>query len=498
MHANTNALQTVKLGLSENRTFFLAPLPRVMHWLIWLGSIVFLLGQNALLGLFAMISFGIITRMVWRTGEPQLPFYVCAFQWIQVASAIIQSDLAGSALANVYPGMTFEKATWLSLLAVTIFAIVFGAVIRIRAPQSKELIDATSSTILKLNLPNLFISWLALFLVYTLIMGAIRIPSLGTLINPIAYLRYGFAYLIFQNVLLKNKSWIFLLIVLISETIVGFLGFFGTFRLIYFVLILAAGSVLYHNKKLWLPLIASLSVLAIIGFFWQGVKQDYRSFVSGGERVQAIEVSTEEQLEYLENAIQDINSDTLIKGAENTLARLEYIGFFGLAIKQVPENIDYTGGRLWKEALMNVFMPRILFPNKMSFNDSDRTNEFCGVRVADASEGTSISIGFIGESYIDFGPIGMFIPIALMAFLAATFYSSLLKNAPITIVGYAYGTAFVFASILQVESSNAKIMGAMVSTFIVLRITQVITGKMIPEVMESYLNKETAASKPVS
>ena len=47
---------------------------------------------------------------------------------------------------------------------------------------------------------------------------------------------------------------------------------------------------------------------------------------------------------------------------------------------------------------------------------------YTGSRVAGTEEGTSIGIGYMAESYIDFGPIYMFVPILLLGVFYGLIY----------------------------------------------------------------------------
>ena len=71
-------------------------------------------------------------------------------------------------------------------------------------------------------------------------------------------------------------------------------------------------------------------------------------------------------------------------------------------------------------------MPRILFPNKSAVNDSTLTNHYTGLEMAGYQQGTSISMGYMADAYIDFGPFLMFVLIAALGLFLGYFYRWLL------------------------------------------------------------------------
>src|SRR4029077_6417558 len=112
--------------------------------------------------------------------------------------------------------------------------------------------------------------------------------------------------------------------------------------------------------------------------------------------------------------VEDVTWDNFLDGMDALIMRISYVNFFALATENVPGRIPYENGALWRGSVVHMFMPRVLFPEKPILDDSERTRTYTGMNVAGSEQDTSIGIGYVGESYIDFGPIGMFIPIFLL------------------------------------------------------------------------------------
>jgi hypothetical protein len=148
------------------------------------------------------------------------------------------------------------------------------------------------------------------------------------------------------------------------------------------------------------------------------------------------------------------------------LSRLGYLRFFAGSIRTVPNAVPYQNGKLWSEAIFTL-IPRALFPDKPILDDSKRTNEFSGISVAGADKGTSISIGYVGESYIDFGVPFMFAPIFALGCFWGWLYRFITNLGSIPLLGLAAATTILLNSAVFFESSNVKIFPSAVILLLV-------------------------------
>jgi hypothetical protein len=113
-------------------------------------------------------------------------------------------------------------------------------------------------------------------------------------------------------------------------------------------------------------------------------------------------------------------------------------------------------------------MPRLLFPDKPALpNDSDLTNYYTGLYMAGEEQGTSVSLGYVAESYIDFGIYGMFAPILMLGMLLGWFFRFFLtrQNIPI-FIGYGLAVT-VLLEAYRFETASVKFLGAIVTAFLV-------------------------------
>jgi hypothetical protein len=108
-------------------------------------------------------------------------------------------------------------------------------------------------------------------------------------------------------------------------------------------------------------------------------------------------------------------------------------------------------------------MPRIIFKNKEILDDSKRAVRYTGLRLAGADEGTSIGIGYMAESYVDFGAAWMMLPIGGLGLAMGLVYRLQSRRYSHSIYGIALGTSILFSVVKAFENSNVKIVGALVS-----------------------------------
>jgi hypothetical protein len=200
----------------------------------------------------------------------------------------------------------------------------------------------------------------------------------------------------------------------------------------------------------------------LLALVWTAIKKDYRSFLNLGTGDQVVLVSREERINKLSKLITDLNSEKISKSTEALADRMTYVHFFGESIKVVPDLIPHENGLLWREAVENSLIPRVLNPGKKILNDSERTSYYTGGYVSGFQEGTSISLGYMAESYIDFGPILMFLPIFIWGLFCGFGYKKLLNSGQYKLYGFASATVLIYLNATLLESSNVKNVGGMV------------------------------------
>ena len=224
------------------------------------------------------------------------------------------------------------------------------------------------------------------------------------------------------------------------------MSYFSAFKQVLFVAIVVGLAATKDSRRFVRPQVLVVALLLVaLGVFWQAIKVDYREFLNQGSSSQSIRVPISERIEYLSHKVSRLTSDDLAKGFGSGMERTGYLEYFARATTVVPDQVPYQDGRLWGEALTHIVTPRLLFPGKAVINDSDRVVEFTHLWVAGAAEGTSISLGYAAESYIDFGPLLMFVPVILLGVFWGWAYRVLATTGRHRLMAFGFATSLILS-----------------------------------------------------
>lgn len=242
-------------------------------------------------------------------------------------------------------------------------------------------------------------------------------------------------------------------------------GYFSEFKTIFLVTLLAA---LMGGLRLSLAGILSISTLAgatlFLGVVWTSIKVDYRNYLSAVAPAQTL--TYEARISRLGELAGSLTVSDLEAGFEKMIRRLGYTELFGAVLAYVPETVPHEDGAILGDAILRPLMPRLLFPSKSAIDDSERTNTFTGLSVSGAEQGTSISLGWIAEFYIDFGAyLMMAVVLAYGAFLGSI--KRLFENWHYSrgVLGSAVSMSILLGA-LYLESSITKVFGGLVASML--------------------------------
>ena len=422
------------------------------------------LTANPTLTPVAVLILAFIIGLLWRPGEPPVLVFGVAVQWLQGALSIFSANYYHVPVEMLFGAPQGETATWLSLIGVLSLAIGIRMA-WIRAPSPED----SGRAILRINVGTLFSFYIGAFIVCTLIQGvAFAVPGVTQLLLAIGNLKLVIIFLLFYCVLEQRQGYPLLAAAFGLEMIVGFLGAFALFKSVFFLLLMAAltprGSL--RGKRGVIALVSVLAVL-VLGVFWTAIKMDYRNFLSGESGSKQGELTFMDRAEKMWDSTTNFSMEQFDEGFRDMLTRISYVDYFVATIQTVPQEVPYENGALWGDTLKRIVMPRLLFPEKSKIDDSDRTNMYTGARVAGTEASTSIGIGYMAESYIDFGPIYMFVPILLLGVFYGLIYRYFIIRKDFRLIGFALGTAILLNVHQDFAASNAKIVGGVVTALIV-------------------------------
>jgi len=439
-------------------------------WLWPLASVLALLGlatPNPMLTSVSFLVLPLLVTLLWRPGEPPLLIMCSLMQWLQVVAPVLHADMQGVTLEASSEVFTHDEATWLSLLAVLAMASGMRLALKHRlgslAPQIEQEVAV-------LDLSKVFAGYLMAFGLTTFCgYFAWRLGGLAQLVLAVGLLKWGMLWLLICGAFAQGRRYDLIGFALLLETFIGFLGFFSTFKESYFVLALALLTV---RKRLTLLarsalVLTGLALLALM-IFWQAIKIEYRRFVSDGALDQSVRVSIEARVAKLVSLAENLHMEQIERGLETLVERVGYTELIAATMDWVPAHEPHSSGELWKKIVLHPLMPRLLFPDKAAINDSEVTRRFTGRMVSGSDEGTSIGIGYIAESYADFGRVGMLFPLFALGYLIGRIYRWLVFTGSSRIMGAAMATAALFVGVRGIEIAGAKLIGALITASLVL------------------------------
>ena len=421
---------------------------------------------------FAFAAGGFVPAVVmWLIGRPTMPasvIYLVLWQWAQTFARVLQTLADGEALGAGLYGPNVERAYWYMLASVVALALAFRLVLGRLAPPSPE--SRVAHTLWQPQ--DLVLLYLGTMAISTMARFASGISSgLAQPMQSLQYLKVLALFLMFTSVMMTGKGGKFVLIVFLFEVLSGFTGILSDFKAVFIQFGIAALAVrIRWTAIMGVMSVLWLTVLVVLALFWTGVKMEYRQIATGSDESQEIRTSLSDRLGYLGGRALSPGSIDWGEAAYALLIRFAYVDIFGSVIG-VQENSPEPGTMpQWSDAISHVTQPRFLFPDKPVLSDTE-----VYVRLAKGSstermrDGTSISVGYMAENFVDLGFPGMLAGILMVGLLQAGVcrYVMTRKNLPWMV---REGTVLVFIySIARdgVEMSLPKMIGAITMFFLV-------------------------------
>jgi hypothetical protein len=422
-------------------------------------------GPNMLLALLSVVVLIVGCMLLWRPGESPILSFVFAYAWLQGSIAIYHANLLGIDVSDyaTLPG-DMHSAIVMSLTGL----LTLASGVRLGAgPRRAEDVRDVHQTALSQPAQRWFrlyvVAWVVSFIALSF---AWVMPGLSQPMLALAALRWAFFFMLAFAYFVHGRERLFPLVFLFElTTAIG--GFFSDFRTVFFVTLFAAlASGVRVSARALLGSGALAALMLALSIAWTAVKGDFRSFVSGGQITQIITVDYTTRVAKLYELVTNLNAEALVNAADQFLRRLSYVEFFSVVLVHVPASTPHTLGAILLDAVLRPFMPRLLFVDKNVIDDTARTNLYTG-GLAGSDEGTSISLGYIAEAYVDFGTFGMFAALMVIGLFYGSVYRLLLRwRRSRGLLGMAMATA-VLMTASAMESSFTKVFGGIVVSLLV-------------------------------
>ncbi|CAN5829461.1 hypothetical protein BH11PSE3_BH11PSE3_18580 [soil metagenome] len=410
----------------------------------------------------------VLLTIIARPVMPSGLVFLLIWQWAQVFARVLQGALDGESMSGSVYGADVPRAFWYALASVVTLALAFRVVLgKVPGPTRAEF--HAHERWQAPDLIKVYFAAMAASLVFTFVSrlgGGLDQPM-----GAAAQVKVVALYLLCTYVFTTGKGAGTLLAAITFEIMLGFTGLFSDFRVVFFYVAFSAFAArIRWTGAATMASLVWLAVLVTLALFWTSVKMDYREYVTGGEETQAISVPLGERMAYLGDKALQIGDTKWGETAYMLLTRFAYVDIFGQVIGVAENSKEPTSVRQWKDALAHIFQPRFLFPSKAPLSDTDvylrlaRADPFEQMRM-----GTSISVGYLAENYVDLGFPGMLVGIFILGTLLALVAKYMMSRPGLPwmlkegiVMGMAYNVAGT-----GIEISLPKFLGAMVMFFVV-------------------------------
>lgn len=443
--------------------------------------LLFGIGPNYHFAFLACVVLVIGVFMLWRPGEAQVLLFLFAFQWLQLATIIFYANLSGATLTEFlleYPGVEYA----ITLAAIGLLFLAAGIRLGVGRQQAFHL-EIVQGLIRRIPPTR----WLILHLIVWGLSSASLvlarwIPSLSQPLQALANMKWG-TFLIFTIVTFASPkgprlAWVALFSV---EFAMSLGGYFSSFKSVFLYTLIALTAIRPRISPSQIALGTVMSaIMLVLGLYWTAIKNEYRSYVSGGQAAQVVVVGQQEVVQKLLDLVVEVKPEQLLDAADGLARRFSEIDMFSAVVTYVPRFVDHEWGKLWFDAVSRPFMPRLFFPAKAAIDESELTNYYTGLRVAGSSQGTQISMGYIADSYIDFGEFGMMGVIFLFGYFVGRSHRWLINHpAGYGLLGWGLSSS-TFNQFTSMGFSSAKLVGGIV---VCILVAFVVLNFLVPRYM---------------
>ena len=342
-------------------------------------------------------------------------------QWTQVVAYVVWMNVLDMDINRLSPHS--GTAVIMACLGILVMAATLSRSIGpLKVPSDEELVRQAR----RINEQKILI----LYLFSTFFLGGLGFvlgssSGLFQILMTFASLKWVF-FLVYAYVSwINKKNRVILAVIILFEFSTALYSYFSTFKeVILFTIILALTFVRKISLKQFLN---SLLIVVFVGFLlitWTAIKGDYRKYLNGGSHQQVVEVSRDAAFSKIGEKIGTLRWEDYQNAMTMFLYRVQYILHLAKTMDRVPAVMPHEYGGLWWENISFVLVPRLFNPDKPIYEATKKTNKYTGIHYSGFKEGASFSLGYFADSYIDFGYVGMFFPLAMIALFVAFIYRS--------------------------------------------------------------------------
>lgn len=296
------------------------------------------------------------------------------------------------------------------------------------------------------------------------------VPAMSSFLSFTTYLKYiGAMALFFSPSLLNYFLILFTFLTLAANALRGgiFIDFF-IWSTYYFLIFCLKFKLSFLSRSAFA--ILAIPILITI----QSVKQEYRKATWSGKEEADIETLTDltEQEETRNVEKKDFANS---KGVVRTVGRLNQGWHLGLVLRWVPDHREFSNGKEFWGDIEGTLLPRVFFPNKKVIGGQAKFREFTGHKLIGA---TSMTIGVLGDFFINFGRegsfLGLFIFGALISRMLYGFVRKYVFEDPINVVW----VPFLFSYLIRANNDFYIVINSFVKGYLIFLAVNYVRKKL--------------------
>lgn len=453
--------------------------------------VLLLIAPNSGDPLLVIASAGVLALIfaLWSKGGLSILVVPLLLQWMSVATKPIQSALLGVKLNDLSEfGYDITAGVWFGLAGVAALAIGLRL--------GSKGIDAKYVGHLKSKIQTVPVRVILMISIGTIVAGHLfqaiqfQVGPLREIVSQVANIQYAGLFLLVYWSSIARKYQILVAVIAAAEIAMGLTGYFSEFKFVFITLIAAiiiADPVLKIRNFLFGTIVAVCAFCASV--FWTAIKPEYRIFLNAGTGQQVAVVNQGERLSFLYERAATISSEDFNNGVADLFSRLSYIDFLARTTQRVPAAVPHElGGRSFG-AIRHVLVPRLIYPSKPPLeHDTYVTTRYTGIHFLLATQ-TSVSIGYLGELYIDFGYVGALIAVLSIGLLVGWQFRFILRQKGPLIINLPLAFLMI-TPILLFERALVKTFAPIILVFVLVLVLQ---KWVAPWFLRTFLNKSLRA-----
>ncbi|MFK7955088.1 MAG: hypothetical protein AB8B96_03260 [Lysobacterales bacterium] len=433
-----------------------------------------------------LLSFGVLgiaVLVLWRPTEPPLTMLIVMYQWLQGSTKLLHANLTAVPLDDMLVEGSFgeshpvtgalSEATAYTLWGL--LALIAGLALAQRGERGRHskppLTPAAVGDFPSLS-RNRLVTGTLFAIAGSLILSRLQylLPGgLTQIILPLINFKWALIFALACSVLRDRQGYAWLVAICGLEVLLGFAAYFSAWKEVILVIVLAY---FFCRPSFELKRVAAGAGLVALGLtlavFWTAIKVEQRLFLNEGTGQQVITRGTGESLANAFDLAAATDAEEYRLATLRLAERVAYVDYFANTLVHVPQVRPHENGQLWWQAITHVFTPRIFFPNKPALqSDSEQTMYYTGLLLASSFEGASISLGYMAESYIDFGVPGMFVPIFLWGLLVGLSLNQLVTRYGQSDLVWGAGVVIILSTLI-LEVSAVKMVGGTLMSILVM------------------------------